>query len=178
MKMGAANRTGRSVFLIGPMGAGKTAVGRRLGLDLGLEFHDTDLEIQTQTGVDIGFIFDKEGEEGFRRREREAIDHLTGLPCIVLATGGGAVLDPRNRACLSGRGQVVYLRASITQQLRRTRLVKNRPLLERENPEQVLADLAGQREPIYEELADLTVNTDGRQVPAVAAEIAAWMQLG
>ena len=90
-----------SVFLIGPMGAGKTAVGRRLGQELGMEFYDTDLEIQRQTGVDIGFIFEKEGEDGFRRREVAAIERLTQLPSIVLATGGGAVLHPENRSRLS-----------------------------------------------------------------------------
>ena len=160
-----------SLFLIGPMGAGKTAVGRRLGKELGLQFYDTDLEIQEQTGVDIGFIFEKEGEVGFRQREAVAIERLTQLPSIVLATGGGAVLDPQNRHRLSQRGRVVYLRASITQQLRRTRLIANRPLLDGDSPEKTLAEIALRREPIYEEMADLTINTNGRTVPAVAAEI-------
>jgi len=165
-----------SLFLIGPMGAGKTAVGRRLGKELGMRFYDTDLEIQEQTGVDIGFIFDKEGEVGFRQREAVAIERLTKLPSIVLATGGGAVLDPQNRHRLSQRGRVVYLRASITQQLRRTRLIANRPLLDGDSPEKTLAKIALQREPIYEEMADLTINTNGRKVPAVAAEIVSWVK--
>lgn len=165
-----------SVFLIGPMGAGKTAVGRRLGQELGMEFYDTDLEIQRQTGVDIGFIFEKEGEDGFRRREVAAIERLTQLPSIVLATGGGAVIHPENRSRLSQRGRVVYLRASITQQLRRTRLKANRPLLDGESPEETLGKLAQQRERIYEEMADLTINTNGRKVPAVVAEIVSWFQ--
>ena len=165
-----------SLFLIGPMGAGKTAVGRRLGKELGLRFYDTDLEIQEQTGVDIGFIFDKEGEVGFRQREAVAIERLTKLPSIVLATGGGAVLDPQNRNRLSQRGRVVYLRASITQQLRRARLIANRPLLDGDSPEKTLAKIALQREPIYEEMADLTINTNGRKVPAVAAEIVSWVK--
>ncbi len=164
-----------SLFLIGPMGAGKTAVGRRLGQELGMEFYDTDLEIQKQTGVDIGFIFEKEGEDGFRRREVAAIERLTHLPSIVLATGGGAVLDPKNRSRLSQRGRVVYLRASITQQLRRTRLVANRPLLDGDGPEETLVKLARQRESIYEKMADLTINTNDRKVPAVAAEIVSWV---
>ena len=165
-----------SVFLIGPMGAGKTAVGRRLGQELGMEFYDTDLEIQRQTGVDIGFIFEKEGEDGFRRREVAAIERLTQLPSIVLATGGGAVLDPENRNRLSQRGRVVYLRASIAQQLRRTRLIANRPLLDGDSREKTLAKLAQKREPIYEKIADLTINTNGRKVPAVAAEIVNWVK--
>ncbi|GBF31683.1 shikimate kinase 1 [bacterium MnTg04] len=165
-----------SLFLIGPMGAGKTAVGRRLGKELGLRFYDTDLEIQEQTGVDIGFIFEKEGEVGFRQREAVAIERLTQLPSIVLATGGGAVLDPQNRRRLSQRGRVVYLRASITQQLRRTRLIANRPLLDGDSPEKTLAEIALRREPIYEEMADLTINTNGRKVPAVAGEIVSWVK--
>ena len=164
-----------SLFLIGPMGAGKTAVGRRLGQELGMEFYDTDLEIQKQTGVDIGFIFEKEGEDGFRQREVAAIERLTQLPSIVLATGGGAVLDPKNRSRLSHRGRVVYLRASIAQQLRRTRLVANRPLLDGDGPEETMVKLARQRESIYEKMADLTINTNDRKVPAVAAEIVSWV---
>ncbi len=164
-----------SVFLIGPMGAGKTAVGRRLGQELGMQFYDTDIEIQKQTGVDIGFIFEKEGEDGFRRREAAAIDRLTQLPSIVLATGGGAVLDPENRSRLSKRGRVIYLRASIAQQLRRTRLVANRPLLDGDSREETLVKLTQQRESIYEEMADLTINTNGRKVPAVTAQIVIWV---
>jgi shikimate kinase len=165
-----------SVFLIGPMGAGKTAVGRRLGQELGMQFYDTDLEIQKQTGVDIGFIFEKEGEDGFRQREAAAIDRLTQLPSIVLATGGGAVLDPENRSRLSQWGRVIYLRASIAQQLRRTRLVANRPLLDGDSRKETLAKLAQQRESIYEEMADLTINTNGRKVPAVTAQIVNWVK--
>lgn len=158
------------------MGAGKTAVGKRLGQALGVPFYDTDLEIQKRTGVDIGFIFEKEGESGFRQREAEAIDRLTQLPSIVLATGGGAILDPQNRSRLSQRGRVVYLLASVTQQLRRTRLVASRPLLDGDGPEKTLAKLARQRGPIYQEMADLTINTNGRKVPAVAAEIVNWVK--
>ncbi|MCH8219810.1 MAG: shikimate kinase [Proteobacteria bacterium] len=176
MSPGAEKSSCTSIFLVGPMGAGKTAVGRRLGKALGVPFYDTDLEIQKQTGVDIGFIFEKEGESGFRQREAEAIDRLTQLPSIVLATGGGALLDPQNRSRLSQRGRVVYLRVSVTQQLRRTRLVANRPLLDDDSPEKTLAKLAGQREPMYEKMADLTINTNGRKVPAVAAEIVNWVR--
>jgi shikimate kinase len=175
MNPGGKNSSG-SIFLVGPMGAGKTAVGRRLGQELELQFYDTDIEIQQQTGVDIGFIFEKEGEAGFRRREKAAIEHLTQLPSIVLATGGGSVVEPENRSSLVQRGRVVYLRASIAQQLRRTRFKANRPLLDGGSPEQTLERLAQQRERIYEEMADLTINTNGRKVPAVVAEIVSWFK--
>lgn len=165
-----------SVFLVGPMGAGKTAVGRPLARELGKQFHDSDLEIQQRTGVDVGFIFEKEGEQGFRSRERDAINRLTQIDDIVLATGGGAVMDPDNRKHLSERGVVVYLRASVEQQLQRTRMNRQRPLLDNDDPEQVLRNLAEQREPIYQELASIVIDTDGRKVAAVVSEISSWYQ--
>src|SRR5580765_780080 len=118
-----------SVFLIGPMGSGKTAVGRYVARVLDLPFHDSDAEIEARTGVDIPFIFEKEGEAGFRIRERESIDRLTRLESIVLATGGGAVIDPDNRRALAERGVVVYLQTSVDQQIERTRHTRHRPLL-------------------------------------------------
>jgi shikimate kinase len=160
-----------NVFLVGPMGSGKSAVGRQLARMLRREFRDSDAEIEQRTGVDIPFIFEKEGEEGFRRREREVIDELTGLEGIVLATGGGAVLDPENRRVLASRGLVVYLEASVEQQLERTRLSSHRPLLETPDPAERLASLMRQREPLYRELAALVVHTDGRVVRQVAQEI-------
>jgi len=165
-----------NIFLIGPMGAGKTAVGRQLARELSLQFYDTDLEIQQRTGVDIGFIFEKEGEEGFRRREAEAIERLAPQPLIVLATGGGAIVRAQNRQKLSQWGRVVYLRASVAQQLRRTRQIGNRPLLDNASPKETLENLAAQREPIYEDMADLIVDTNGRRVPAVVAEIVNWIE--
>lgn len=153
------------------MGSGKTAVGRRLARDLNLPFHDVDQEIEQRTGVDIPFIFDKEGEDGFRHREKEIIQELTGLSNIVLATGGGAVLDADNRSHLQSHGTVVYLKTSVRQQLQRTRHGMQRPLLNTGNPAEVLEKLMGQREPLYQELADLVVETDGRKVAAVAREI-------
>ena len=113
------------------MGSGKTAVGRTLARTLGLPFHDSDAEIERRTGVDIPYIFDKEGEAGFREREREAIEALTALEGIVLATGGGAVLLPQNRRLLAARGRVVYLETSVAQQAHRVRFGRNRPLLAR-----------------------------------------------
>ena len=160
-----------NIFLVGPMGAGKSAVGRQLARMLQLEFHDSDAVVEQRTGVDIAFIFEKEGEAGFRRRERDVIHALTALEGIVLATGGGAVLDPDNRAVLASRGRVVYLDASVEQQLERTRLSNHRPLLETPDPAGRLAELMQERAPLYRELATLVVATDGRMVREVAQEI-------
>ena len=162
-----------NVFLVGPMGSGKTAVGRQLGRRLRMEFADTDDEIERRTGVDIPYIFEKEGETGFRTRERVVIDELTRRTGLVLATGGGAVLDPDNRACLRGRGRVVYLRASVNQQLARTRRSENRPLLKTPEPRTTLDRLMEVRAPLYESVADITVDTDGRKVKSVVDEIVA-----
>ena len=160
-----------NIFLVGPMGAGKSAVGKQLARMLRRDFHDSDAEVEAHTGVDIPFIFEKEGEAGFRRREREAIDALTRLDGIVLATGGGAVLDPENRAALASRGLVVYLEASVEQQLQRTRLSSHRPLLETDDPAARLARLMQERGPLYRDLAVLAVPTDGRLVREVAQDI-------
>lgn len=153
------------------MGAGKSAVGRELARRLGRPFHDTDAEVQARTGVDVARIFDHEGEAGFRRRERVALSDLTQRHGIVLATGGGVVADPRNRADLAARGTVIYLRASVAQQLRRTEVSRTRPLLDTADPAVRLERLAREREPLYLGLADLVIETDGRRVPAVAREI-------
>jgi len=160
-----------SVFLIGPMGSGKTAVGRQLARSLGFAFHDSDAEIERRTGVDIPFIFEKEGEAGFRAREREAIEALTALDKVVLATGGGAVLLAENRRCLAERGRVVYLETSVAQQANRVRYGRNRPLLADADAAARLAQLMSARAPLYAEIADLIVTTDGRRVPAVAEHI-------
>ncbi|HXI49342.1 MAG TPA: shikimate kinase AroK [Steroidobacteraceae bacterium] len=163
--------TKRNIFLIGPMGSGKTAVGRHLARLFRYEFHDSDADIEAKTGVDIPFIFEKEGETGFRIRERESIDRLTRLESIVLATGGGAVIDPANRRALAERGVVVYLATSVDQQIERTRHARHRPLLHVTDPEQKLKDLMARRAVLYAEIADLTVTTDGRRVQLVAEEI-------
>ena len=153
------------------MGAGKSAVGRQLAKLLHLEFVDSDEEIEKRTGVDIAFIFEKEGESGFREREAKVIDELTQLQGVVLATGGGAILDPDSRSRLGARGFVVYLHTSVRQQLERTRRGRERPLLQNRPKGQVLDELMAVRDPLYREIADLVVETDGRRVQAVAREI-------
>ena len=161
----------RNIFLIGPMGSGKTAVGRHLARLLRFSFLDSDADIESKTGVDISFIFEKEGEAGFRIRERESIERLTQLQSIVLATGGGAVIEADNRRVLAERGVVVYLRTSVDQQLDRTKHARHRPLLNGTDPEQKLKELMLSRAALYSEMANLTVSTDGRRVALVAGEI-------
>src|ERR1700688_3585721 len=163
--------TKRNIFLVGPMGSGKTAVGRHLARLYHFTFHDSDADIEAKTGVDIQFIFEKEGEAGFRIREKEAIDRLTRLESIVLATGGGAVIESDNRRALAERGVVVYLATSIDQQIERTRHARHRPLLNGANPEEKLKELMLRRAVLYAEIANLTVTTDGRRVQLVAEEI-------
>jgi len=160
-----------NIFLVGPMGSGKSAVGRHLARLFRYTFHDSDADIEAKTGVDIAFIFDKEGEAGFRHREKESIERLTRLDGVVLATGGGAVIDADNRHALAERGAVVYLETSIDQQLERTRHARHRPLLYDTDPEEKLKELMLRRAALYAEIADLTVTTDGRRVQLVAEEI-------
>jgi len=165
-----------NVFLIGPMGAGKSTIGRLLSQELGLEFHDSDREIETRSGTNIPWIFDVEGEEGFRQREQAVIDELTQLDGIVLATGGGAVLREANRRHLQSRGTVVYLQTSIEQQLERTAKDRNRPLLQTENPRAVLERLIEQRDPLYRDCCDLLVRTDRRHPRGVVNDIIRFLK--
>jgi shikimate kinase len=160
-----------NVFLVGPMGSGKTAVGRYLARLLDLTFHDSDSEIERRTGVDIPFIFEKEGEAGFRQREREAIEILTAMDRIVLATGGGAVLLGENRRHLADRGCVVYLETSVPQQVERVKQGRTRPLLSNVDSTSKLSQLLAERAPLYGEIADVVVSTDGRRVRSVAEDI-------
>ncbi len=160
-----------NIFLIGPMGAGKSAVGRHLARVLHLEFADSDDEVERRTGVDIPFIFEKEGEAGFRKREAAAIDDLSKRDNIVLATGGGAVMLDENRSHLGGRGFVIYLYTSVDQQVMRTAKGRERPLLENGDRRRILEELLETRDPLYREIADLVIETDGRRVKSVANEI-------
>lgn len=158
----AAVMRGHNLILIGPMGAGKTSIGRRVAAALKMTFVDSDCEIEKRTGVDIPTIFEFEGEEGFRTRETAVLREICTAAGIVLATGGGAVLREENRALLKDCGFVVYLRTSVATQLRRTARDRNRPLLQTENPRARLEALMTIRGPIYEALADFAVDTDGQ----------------
>lgn len=160
-----------NLFLTGPMGAGKSTIGRQLSRQLGMPFHDSDHEIEQRTGVDIPLIFELEGEAGFRKRESAVIDELTQLDGIILATGGGAILDPQNRAHLTSRGTVIYLHTSVNQQLKRTGRDRNRPLLQTADPRGKLEELMTIREPLYRETADIIINTDGMRVMDVVRQI-------
>ncbi|HEX8755142.1 MAG TPA: shikimate kinase AroK [Steroidobacteraceae bacterium] len=165
-------RDAPNIFLIGPMGSGKTAVGRSLARHLGKTFYDSDSEIVRRTGVDIPYIFEKEGEPGFREREREAIEALVALRGIVLATGGGAIILAENRRLLAERGCVVYLETSVAQQAERVQQGRNRPLLANvDDPATRLGELMAIRDPLYRSIADVTVSTDGRRVKAVSEDI-------
>jgi 3-dehydroquinate synthase len=160
-----------NIFLVGLMGAGKTTIGRLLARKLGKRFVDSDHEIEARTGASIPWIFEIEGEASFRRREADMIRELTGQHGIVLATGGGAVLDPANRALLAERGTVVYLRASIGSILQRTAHDKNRPLLQTADPRGKLEELTAQREPLYRQVAHVVIDTGRPNVQSMVNTI-------
>ena len=162
-----------NIFLVGLMGAGKSTIGRHLAKSLGLEFVDSDHEIERRTGANIPLIFDVEGEEGFRQREKKIIAELTQRDGIVLATGGGVVLDPENRACLRDRGKVIYLSATVEQLLARTAKDRNRPLLQTPDPRSRLQELLAARDALYREVADVVVDTGGRTARSAEREILA-----
>ena len=153
------------------MGSGKSAVGGWLARSLGLPFADSDRYIEGRTGVDIGLIFEIEGEEGFREREQQALAHLCEQQGLVLATGGGAVLRRHNRELLRSRGVVIYLECGLDEQVRRTRNARNRPLLARGSPREVLEELMQKREPLYREVANHAVDTTGCRVSEVGQSI-------
>jgi shikimate kinase len=162
----------RNIFLVGPMGAGKSTIGRELADKLHLEFFDSDQEIERRTGADISWVFDLEGEEGFRKREESVIDDLTEKQGIVLATGGGSVISSKVRNRLSARGIVVYLETTIDKQVARTQRDRRRPLLQTsEDPRSVLEKLAVDRNPMYEEVADHIIQTDDQSAKVVANKI-------
>ena len=158
------------------MGAGKSTIGRLLAKDLHLPFRDSDKEIELRTGADIPWIFDVEGEQGFRDREQAVIADLAQLDGVVLATGGGAVMRADNRQALRQGGCVVYLHASVEQQLGRTAKDRNRPLLRGPDPEKVLRELIAVRDPLYREIADIVIETDERPPRMVVQEILERLQ--
>jgi len=164
-----------NIFLIGPIGAGKSTIGKQVAKLLNLTFYDVDEEIETNTGADIAWIFDVEGEEGFRKREVAMIDTLSAREGIVLATGGGAILDPKNRKILAHRGKVIYLYATIAQQVERTMRDKRRPLLQgktnKEEKRAVLESLMQKRDVLYREIADIVIPTSRRSIQSVSDEI-------
>lgn len=163
-------KNSRNVFLVGLMGAGKTTIGRALAKRLGKAFHDSDREIETRTGVRVAHIFEIEGEDGFRRREAEAIERLTAMEDVVVATGGGAVLDPANRERLKSRGFVIYLYAHPRELWQRTRHDRTRPLLQNVDPRQRLEELYAARDPLYREVADAVVETGRQGVTLLVAQ--------
>lgn len=162
----------RNIFLIGPMGAGKSTIGRQLAQQLNMEFIDSDQEIEQRAGADISWIFDLEGEEGFRKREERVINELTQKQGLVLSTGGGAVLSKDTRNYLSARGIVIYLQTTVEKQFQRTQRDKKRPLLQDvADPRAVLEELAKVRNPLYEEIADFILPTDEQSAKIMANQI-------
>lgn len=162
----------RNIYLVGPMGAGKSTIGRVLAAELHLSFRDSDKVIEDRTGADIPWIFDMEGEEGFRDRESAVLSELSKDSNVVIATGGGIILRAENRAVMKESGYVCYLTASTEQLVERTSRDKKRPLLQVENPRQKIIELLAMREPLYREAADFVINTDRRAPKLVAQEIA------
>ena len=164
------------IILIGPMGAGKSTIGRLLSEQLQLEFVDLDREIEVLAGATIPWIFDIEGEAGFRKRETSALEVTLERSAMVLATGGGCVLTQVNHGLLSANGVVIYLKTSVAQQLQRTAKDKNRPLLQSTDPEAVLIEMAKIRNPLYEQLADVSIDTDAKIPRTVVFEIQHYLQ--
>lgn len=159
----------RNIFLIGPMGAGKSTIGKQIAQQLGMDFFDSDQEIEKRTGADIAWIFDIEGQDGFRLREEKVINELTEKQGIILATGGGSIMSKETRNRLSARGIVVYLETTIEKQMARTQKDKRRPTLQGpETPRNVYEALAKETVPLYEETADITIQTDEQSAKGVA----------
>ena len=161
-----------NIILVGPMGSGKTTIGRRLSESLNLDFFDSDHEIIDTTGVSIDHIFDVEGEKGFRTRESDVLKKLCNMPNIVLATGGGAVTLEENRELIMKSGLVIYLLSSVDQILRRTAKSKTRPLLEKSNNRRkTITGILEARDSLYKEVASLIINTNGKKLNEVINEI-------
>ena len=161
-----------NIYLIGPMGSGKTSIGSRVARILGMQFIDCDHELEEQTGASVSLIFDIEGEEGFRARESRLLEDLTSRSGLLVATGGGAILHKENREMMSRTGLVVYLETPVEQQLRRLSRDRSRPLLQTDDRRKKLERLAAERNPLYREIADIEFPARNRGLGAVAAELA------
>ena len=157
----------QNIIFVGPMGAGKTTIGKQLARELGRPFFDSDQVIEQCTGADIPLIFELEGESGFRKREKSALKDLLRRKDIILATGGGAVLDPANRELLKSRGFVIYLSVPLEQLLRRTAKDRNRPLLQNTDPRKKMQELMEIRDPLYREVAHEIIDTKGKEVSTI-----------
>ena len=166
---------GLRLFLVGPMGSGKSTVGKHLADLLGCSFIDSDAEIESRAGADIPWIFDVEGETGFRRRETAVIKDLVEHPGAVIATGGGAILAAENREMMARAGLVVFLNVSVAQQLKRTGSGEGRPLLQQGDREETLKQLMAEREPLYRTLADVIISAGGSNARKVARHIQATL---
>ena len=160
-----------NIFLVGPMGAGKSTIGKMLADRTKREFIDADSVIVEKTGVEIDLIFEIEGEEGFRKRESKLIEELTARDNIVLATGGGAILDPENREFLKQRGTIIYLQATAEQLYERTAKDRKRPLLQTNDRLGRIRELLAVREPIYRQIADIEVSTEGKSVKQIVDKL-------
>ena len=161
----------KNIFLIGPMGSGKTTVGMIVAKELAKEFHDTDQEIEASTGVDISYIFDVEGEKGFRKREEKILAGITQKKNIVIATGGGAIESENNRRCLTKNGFVIYLKTTLDDQVLRAKPSRQRPLLQDVEPKKKLQELMQKRKSLYESIADTIVNTEGHKPHSLAKQV-------
>jgi len=170
------NAKSGNVFLIGPMGAGKTSVGRYLAKKMGKTFYDSDEEIEKRTGVDLHWIVDLEGMQGYRLRELAVLDDLSKLNNIVLSTGGGCVETPEVREILQTRGTIVYMEVALPTQVKRLKHDKKRPILQKQDREMVLTQLWEDREPYYEEIADFVILTDEQSVQEVVNIIVNWLK--
>jgi len=166
------SKVSRNIFLIGPMGSGKTTIGKHLAKKLGLDFFDCDHELERLTGASVNLIFDLEGEEGFRQREKSLLEQLTAKNGVLIATGGGVICNKENRLTLHSRGFVVYLKTSVEEQLKRLSKDKTRPLLQAEDRGQRLKNLARVRNPLYDATADLVFTARRSTVYATAKALA------
>ena len=160
-----------NIFIVGPMGSGKSTVGKIISDELFLNFFDTDDEIESRTGASIDWIFDLEGEEGFRKRESSILEEMVKQNSIVLSTGGGIILSDSNREMLSSRGTVFYLSTPISVQIERTSKDKDRPLLKNGDPEEILTKLQKERKDLYESVSDHVIETENKSSQEVASEI-------